>query len=48
MNFYKFLFPITIVLSFFNINAQTQQIEDVEFNSFQEINGEKTVLNGGV
>ncbi|MBL6593757.1 MAG: chalcone isomerase family protein [Flavobacteriales bacterium] len=47
MNFFKYLFSIAIVLSFFTVNAQTKKIEDVEFNSVQEINGEKTVLNGG-
>jgi hypothetical protein len=47
MNFFKYLFSITIVLSFLNVNAQTKKIEDVEFSSFQEINGEETVLNGG-
>lgn len=47
MNFFKFLFSISLFFSFFTLNAQTKQIEDVDFNSFQEINGEKTVLNGG-
>ncbi|MDB9990099.1 chalcone isomerase family protein [Flavobacteriales bacterium] len=47
MNFFKYLFSITIVLSFLTVNAQTKKIEDVDFNSYLEINGEKTVLNGG-
>ena len=47
MTFFKYLFSISIVLSFFTVNAQTKKIEDVEFNSVQEINGEETVLNGG-
>ena len=47
MNFFKYLFSITLVLTFFTINAQTKKIEGVEFNSVEEINGEETVLNGG-
>ena len=45
MNFFKYLFSITLVLTFFTINAQTKKIEGVEFNSVEEINGEETVLN---
>ena len=47
MTFFKYLFSIAIVLSFLTVNAQTKKIEDVEFSSVQEINGEQTVLNGG-
>ena len=47
MNFFKYLFSISLFISFLTVNAQSKQIEDVEFSTVQEINGEKTVLNGG-
>ena len=37
MNFFKYLFSITLVLTFLTIDAQTKKIEDVEFLKFYNI-----------
>jgi len=47
MKFFKYLFLTLIFFSSFIFNAQNTQIEDIDFTINQDINGTKTILNGG-
>ena len=47
MKIFKQLFVAFLMLFFVNINAQSEKIEGVDFNSTMDINGQKTILNGG-
>lgn len=47
MKFFKYLFLKLIFFSSFISNAQNIQIEGIDFTINQDINGTKTILNGG-
>jgi hypothetical protein len=47
MNFLKSLFTLLISFSFSIVFPQSTNIEDVDFNTIQNINASKTLLNGG-
>jgi hypothetical protein len=47
MNFLKSLFTLLISFSLSIVFPQSTNIEDVDFNTIQNINASKTLLNGG-